>query len=348
VVAIFNASGDGEETFLAKYRTSNIITFLENYRIASNLGLIVKIIRQNYQLIFQSDFATNIRDGASGSLLIENNIQSVSAYTGIISTMLVRRGIIWPDDKIQLQIALEELIVNAIEHGNCGITYEDKSRGLEEGRSVVDLVEERNRDPKIAARKVEVLWDIEDTQTVLSIIDQGKGFDVMALLNKLRDQDKMSFHGRGIRLASALAREVKYSRRGNKVSLYLDNTNAEHDIPPGLRAGEPIIVKKGDIIVREGEESDCLFYITSGKYIVYVNGKRVDTVTPNEIFMGEMAFILSQTRTATIIADGPGKLVRIDHKAFISIIREYPHYVMFLSRLIAQRLLRRSGPSAKK
>ena len=124
--------------------------------------------------------------------------------------------------------------------------------------------------------------------------------------------------------------------------MYLTNEDVEHDTPPGLLFGEPFNVKKGDVIIREGEESDCLFYITSGRYGVYVSDTRIDTITPNEIFLGEMAFILNQTRTATIIAECPGKLIRITHKVFIEIIREYPHYIMFLSRLIAQRLLRRS------
>ncbi|MDR0551469.1 MAG: cyclic nucleotide-binding domain-containing protein [Spirochaetaceae bacterium] len=342
VVGIFTPAGGAEEEFLSKYRTGNIITFLEDYRISNSLAHIVKIIRQNYQLIFQSDFATDIKDGASGSLLIDNNISSVSSYAGIIATMLVRRGIIFPDDKIHLHIAIEELIVNAIEHGNCGITYEDKTKGLEEGKSVVDLIEERNADPEIAARKVEVVWNIDETEAIISIIDQGEGFDVPAHLEKLRSQDKMSTHGRGIRIASSVAREVKYNAKGNRVSLYLNNKNAEHDIPPGLRSGEPVLVKSGDVIIREGEESGCLFYITSGRYGVYVKGKRIDTITPNEIFLGEMAFILNQPRNATIVAEGTGRLVRIDQKTFMEIVREHPHYIMFLSRLIARRLLRRS------
>ncbi|MDR2490745.1 MAG: cyclic nucleotide-binding domain-containing protein [Spirochaetaceae bacterium] len=342
VIGIFSASGEDEQKLLAKYRTSNVITFLENYRIRSNLAMIVKIILQNYQLIFQSDFASNMREWANGSLYLENNLQAVSSYTGIITTMLVRRGIIRPESKIQLQLALEELIVNGIEHGNCGISYDEKTKGMESGKSVLELIAEKITDPKIAAKKVEVGWNIKENETILSIIDQGVGFDVIKLLEKLKSQDAYLGHGRGIRIASAIAREVKYSKKGNKVSMYLTNEDVEHDAPPGLLFGEPFIVKKGDVIIREGEASDCLFYITSGRYGVYVNDKRIDTITPNEIFLGEMAFILNQSRTATIIAECPGKLIRITHKVFIDIIREYPHYIMFLSRLIAQRLLRRS------
>ena len=342
VIGIFSASGEDEQKLLAKYRTSNVITFLENYRIRSNLAMIVKIILQNYQLIFQSDFASSMREWANGSLFLENNLQAVSSYTGIITTMLVRRGIIRPESKIQLQLALEELIVNGIEHGNCGISYDEKTHGMEGGKSVLDLVAEKNADPKIAAKKVEVVWSINESETILSIIDQGTGFDVASLLEKIKTQDSYLGHGRGIRIASAIAREVRYSKKGNKVSMYLTNEDVEHDAPPGLLFGEPFVVKKGDVIIREGEESDCLFYITSGRYGVYVNDKRIDSITPNEIFLGEMAFILNQPRTATIIAECPGKLIRITHKVFIEIIREYPHYIMFLSRLIAQRLLRRS------
>jgi anti-sigma regulatory factor (Ser/Thr protein kinase) len=341
VIGIFCASGVDEQKLLEKYRTSNVITFLENYRIRSNLAMIVKIILQNYQLIFQSDFASSMREWANGSLFLENNLQTVSSYTGIITTMLVRRGIIRPESKIQLQLALEELIVNGIEHGNCGISYDENTKGMENGKSVLELIAEKNTDPKIAAKKVEVVWNIKESETILSIIDQGTGFDVIKLLEKIKTQDDYLGHGRGIRIASAIAREVKYSKKGNKVSMYLTNEEVEHDAPPGLLFGEPFIVKEGDVIIREGEESECLFYITSGRYGVYVNDKRIDTITPNEIFLGEMAFILNQTRTATIIAECPGKLIRITHKVFIDIIREYPHYIMFLSRLIAQRLLRR-------
>ncbi|MDR2602685.1 MAG: cyclic nucleotide-binding domain-containing protein [Spirochaetaceae bacterium] len=341
VIGVFSVGGKEEDQLVFKYRNSQIVTFLENYRIRTNLGMVVNIIKKNYQFVFQSDFANNIKDGCSGSILVENDIQCVSSYTGIISTMLVSRGIIMPDDKMQLQLALEELIVNAIEHGNCSITYDEKTKGMAEGKSVVDLVAERNKDPQIAAKKVEVLWDIQKNQTVLSVIDQGRGFDVKSHLDVLRRQDKFSFHGRGIKIASSLVKEVRYNKKGNKVSLIFNNKNAEIQMPPGLMVGQPFNVKIGDVIIREGEESDCLFYIISGRYGVYVENKYIDVITPDEIFMGEMAFILNENRTATVVAETSGKLVRIDRKIFVRIVREYPHYIMFLSRLITQRLLRR-------
>jgi len=65
-------------------------------------------------------------------------------------------------------------------------------------------------------------------------------------------------------------------------------------------------------------------------------------LTPNDIFIGEMSFLLNDRRSATIISIGTGSLVKIPKMEFITLIRANPHYGIFLSRLLAQRLARQS------
>jgi CRP-like cAMP-binding protein len=60
------------------------------------------------------------------------------------------------------------------------------------------------------------------------------------------------------------------------------------------------------------------------------------------MFIGEMSFLLNDRRSATIISIGLGTLVKIPKMEFITLIREHPHYGIFLSRLLAQRLARQS------
>ncbi|MDR1373732.1 MAG: cyclic nucleotide-binding domain-containing protein, partial [Treponema sp.] len=107
-----------------------------------------------------------------------------------------------------------------------------------------------------------------------------------------------------------------------------------------------LLVKPGEIVIKEGEPSDYLYYISSGKYSVFHNQKKVGSLSPQDIFMGEMSFLLNQKRSASIKADTQGKLILLPRKNFINVIREYPHYGIFLSKLLAKRLVRSNDQNA--
>ena len=347
ILGLYSAERDTEEALLKRCKAINVIAMLDYQRIRSHLIKNLQIIEQNYQLIFQREFSRNLLDGASGSFTIENDILAIPIYAGIGATILSQRGLINPDNKMHLQLALGELIVNAVEHGNCNITYEEKSAGMENGFSVVELVAERCKDPLIRNKKVEFLWDIHPEESIFVIRDEGDGFDVRAYLRKAASQDKLSLHGRGIRMASALSTELKYNAKGNQVTLVLKHdTSVEQEVPVGFSKEQVVNVKKGDIVLREDEPSDYLYYIISGKYTVFHNLKQVGTLSPQDIFMGEIAFLLNQRRSASVRAESTGKLILLTRKTFISIIREYPHYGIFLSKLLAKRLVRSNDQNA--
>ncbi|MDR0624737.1 MAG: ATP-binding protein [Treponema sp.] len=347
ILGIFSGDQGNEESMLKKYKSLNVLAMLDTFRLRSHLIKSIRIIEQNYQLIFQREFSRNFLDGASGSFTIENDILAIPLYAGIAATILAQRGLINPDNKMHLQLALGELIVNAVEHGNCGITYEEKTLGMENGLSVVELVAERCKDPLVRNKKVEFLWDIHPEESVFVIRDEGDGFDVKAHLKKIAAQDIMSLHGRGIKLASAFSSELKYNEKGNQVTLIIKHDGSvEHEVPVGFSHEQVVKVKKGDIVLREDEPSDYLYYIVSGKYSVFHNLKQVGTLSSQDIFMGEIAFLLNQRRSASVRAEGPGKLILLTRKTFVSIIREYPHYGIFLSKLLAKRLVRSNDQNA--
>ena len=102
---------------------------------------------------------------------------------------------------------------------------------------------------------------------------------------------------------------------------------------------EVINYKEKQVVCRQDEMSNNLFFIVSGQFGVFVNKKFNSTLTPNDMFIGEMAFLLNDRRTATVVALGNDcKLIRIPKTAFLSLIRKNPHYGIFLSKMLAQRL----------
>jgi anti-sigma regulatory factor (Ser/Thr protein kinase) len=347
IIGLFSHEMDREEALLKKYKSINVLAQMDNFRLRTQLVKSIQIIEKNYQIIFQREFTKNLLEGASGSFTIENDILAVPLYSGIGATILAQRGLINPDSKMHLQLALAELIVNAIEHGNCDISYDEKTKALDEGISPIDLIEEKCKDPAINAKKVTFNWEIKPDSSVFIIQDEGKGFDVKAHLQKVANQDKYSLHGRGIMMAANLCHEIKYNTRGNQVAVIIKHDiSIEHEVPAGFSREQIVHVKKGDIVLKEGEPSDYLYYISSGNYEVLHNDKLVGSLSPQDIFMGEMSFLLNQRRSATIRAASNGKLILLTQKTFINVIREYPHYGIFLSKLLAKRLVRSNEQTA--
>lgn len=58
--------------------------------------------------------------------------------------------------------------------------------------------------------------------------------------------------------------------------------------------------------------------------------------------VGEMAFLLNDGRTASILAVGDCCLRKISKTAFLTLIRKNPHYGVFLSKMLATRLAKQT------
>lgn len=119
-----------------------------------------------------------------------------------------------------LRIGLREIIINAIEHGNLEIKYEEKTNALMND-TYRKLIEERRNDPANADKKVIIEYQIEPDRAIFKITDQGKGFDHKSALNKdVSEQNNEGIpHGRGILMSKGIFNEIKYNNTGNQVLL---------------------------------------------------------------------------------------------------------------------------------
>jgi len=111
---------------------------------------------------------------------------------------------------------LSELMINAIEHGNLGITYDEKTQLLSDG-TWLEEIERRRSDPQYADRFAEVLIERQKKHIQITITDQGNGFDWKTYL-ELTPERAYDTHGRGIALASMMSfDEIEYRGSGNQV-----------------------------------------------------------------------------------------------------------------------------------
>ncbi len=113
-------------------------------------------------------------------------------------------------------MGLAELMMNAIEHGNLAIDYQEKMR-LKREECWREEIERRLRLPQFQGRRATVRMERAEAGIRFTIRDQGSGFDWRGFLDfdPLRAFDP---NGRGIALARQLAfSHVAYEGCGNVV-----------------------------------------------------------------------------------------------------------------------------------
>ncbi len=123
-------------------------------------------------------------------------------------------------DVNMLRIALREILINAIEHGNLDITFEEKSEAMI-CDNYFEFIAARRSDPRYKNRKVTIEYMIDSVKAVYRITDEGRGFDHKGYINKkskVVDEDMIS-HGRGIKMTMKIFDLVKYNQAGNEVML---------------------------------------------------------------------------------------------------------------------------------
>jgi len=107
-----------------------------------------------------------------------------------------------------------EVITNAIEHGNLGITYLEKGKFMEQGTWYQE-VERRLEFPENASKFVNVMVQRHPSKMTVLVQDQGPGFDFQKYLD-LDTSRILDNHGRGIAIARAYL-DLQYLGNGNKV-----------------------------------------------------------------------------------------------------------------------------------
>ncbi|HMA99577.1 MAG TPA: cyclic nucleotide-binding domain-containing protein, partial [Spirochaetota bacterium] len=313
---------DKEEDFINKVKHTNIIAAVNIRYLEENLVRILKILRQHRNILFQRAFQAMFIGKTSGSFLISNDLLYIQVYANLLVNFIYNCNYIDEEGKMSLKLILNELLINACEHGNCNISFEEKSKIMNEGRSLADIIAEKvQNDPAIAKKKIKLDYNINNKRSWIRITDQGTGFDWRKQLqeNAQKSPEELLLHGRGIHMSQGLCKNFKYNDKGNSVRFEFMHTNTNYIVPGFFEKDSETRFKKGETVFTRGETSNYLYYIASGEYdVLDQNNNILSTLSSNDIFLGEMSFLLYNVRTATVKVRKDGTLYRLTKKNFIS------------------------------
>ena len=186
------------------------ITF-EHINHGEKEEILVKAVRE------QDDILTKYVDFEKGRFCIDNYILVAEEISKrLVQNLPVNMN---NTEVMSIRLGLREMLINAIEHGNLEITFEEKSAQMENGDYLV-FIKKRQENRSYLGRKITVEFSLDGNSAVYKIIDEGKGFDHKNYIRKKKQNKSENLaHGRGISIALNIFDEVRYNKKGNQVLL---------------------------------------------------------------------------------------------------------------------------------
>ncbi len=104
---------------------------------------------------------------------------------------------------------------------------------------------------------------------------------------------------------------------------------------------EPVSLRAGDVLIRQGEVGDCAYVVIKGDFEVQKQSGqsliKIDVRNPGDV-VGEMALLSRAPRNATLIAKTDGEVLRIPQEAFEQLLQSSTTAAMAVLHWVMSRL----------
>ncbi len=339
MIAIYKEAEAGRR--VTDLQGSSLIMALAEKELERDLRKILKVVRDNARLAVQRGLGSSLSYDLSASVELRNDPVEANCHISLVCNFLYNAGRMSAQQKPRLRMVLQELLMNAIEHGNCGIDHARKTAWLEAGGEMQELIAREASDPANRNKTVRFEYELHFDRANFRITDAGPGFNWRRCLQPDASADTLALHGRGIQMSLSCAPNLEYNEIGNSVYFEFDLEAPEQPSAGGLfQDNRPQAVEPGDFVIRQGQPSEHIYFIVRGEFDVLYNSRVVGELTADDFVFGEMSFLLGQWHRADVVARTPGSVITIGRRDFVRAIHTHPHYGVFLSRMLASRIER--------
>ncbi|MCK9170864.1 MAG: ATP-binding protein, partial [Treponema sp.] len=254
---------------LVDLKDSNILSIQTLDDFSFHFIRLLRILWQNQKFLLNRGMQDDFGGEENGTFVCGNDPLDIHFYTQFLVNYLYNTNRINENDRYKLQMTLTELLTNALEHGNLNISYADKTKWMEEHGDIFGLIAQRAADPRYVNRQITITYAIGKAKSAFIIRDEGDGFD----WHCYADKDAVSgneLHGRGIKLSLGLVTKMAYNEKGNQVMFQINNQlNESSTVPQVMTNFETITYTDRQVVCRQNEPTNDLFFIVSGRFAVY-------------------------------------------------------------------------------
>jgi CheY-like chemotaxis protein/anti-sigma regulatory factor (Ser/Thr protein kinase) len=147
---------------------------------------------------------------------IGNDLNGLRPLISHIQSRLREMEVCNDSDILRVSTALQESLMNAVEHGNLEISSELREDG---GAAYVELGKSRRHEEPYASRRVHVSAKMNRERLTLIVRDGGNGFDPNSLPDPTDPANVQKVSGRGLMLIRTFMDEVSFNEAANEITM---------------------------------------------------------------------------------------------------------------------------------
>jgi anti-sigma regulatory factor (Ser/Thr protein kinase) len=147
---------------------------------------------------------------------VENDRDMLAPLVNFLQDNILELGVCNESESLQVGMALDEALVNALYHGNLEVSSRLKE---DDDRAYYQLAKQRAGESPYRERRIYVLADLSTHEARFTMRDEGPGFDPRELPDPTDPENLLKLSGRGILLMRTFMDDVSFNAKGNEVTM---------------------------------------------------------------------------------------------------------------------------------
>ena len=215
-VPVILMTAHGSEEIAAAALRRGAASYVPKRELAGDLARTVARVLALARASSPPDRVLACLDATECRLVLPNELDLVASVVGYLRAEVARVGTTDPTVSMQIGVALDESISNAIHHGNLEVSSKHREQGIEK---YLALIEERRRTLPYGARRTRVTARVSRDRVEFVVRDDGAGFDVRSLPDPRDPANLERCSGRGVLLMRVFMDDVRFNEQGNEITM---------------------------------------------------------------------------------------------------------------------------------
>ena len=133
------------------------------------------------------------------------------------------------------------------------------------------------------------------------------------------------------------------AKGSSHTSCYRDGVEAQRDFLPLFQhSADAKQLPRGTVLFAQGDPGDVLYVVLEGQIEIRIDDVPAETVGPGGM-VGELALIDQGPRSGSAATVTDARVVPIDERRFLFLVRHNPFFALSVMRVMADRLRRRNA-----
>jgi CheY-like chemotaxis protein len=212
-IPVILMTANGSEDIAVRALQKGAASFVPKRDLARSLA---ETIRSILSVRDFDEGPLSVRSQASTRWDLGNDLAEVTPVVSVLETHLARIALVDETSRIQISVALREAIVNAMLHGNLGLSSSLK----EDDPDAHDkLAEERRKVSPYRERRVRVTATETPEAVTYVVSDDGPGFDLSTVPDPTDPANLERTSGRGLFLIRTFMDDVTHTDGGRTITM---------------------------------------------------------------------------------------------------------------------------------